>query len=103
METVMFGGQFQQSLVATSHNGFATVRETKCTLEHCYDKTMENKNGLASRMLFSELHKTLVNKVYFVGFRGAIALFAPLDLPWAKEGNCPVVCVFPHFWMIRLR
>ena len=32
-----------------------------------------------SRMLFSELYKTMVNKGTFVGFRGAIA--PPLDLP----------------------
>ena len=31
-------------------------------------------------MLFSELYKITVNKVTFVGFRGAIALIAPLIL-----------------------
>jgi len=32
-------------------------------------------------MLFSELYKILVNKVTFVGFRGAIAAISPLDPP----------------------
>jgi len=30
-------------------------------------------------MSFPELHKSMVNKVAFVGFRGAIAPIAPLD------------------------
>ena len=40
------------------------------------------KNGLISRILFSEMYKIMVNKVTFVGFRGAIAPIAhPLDPP----------------------
>ena len=32
---------------------------------------------MISRMLFFELYKIMVNKVMFVGFRGAIAPIAP--------------------------
>ena len=39
------------------------------------------QNGLISRMLFSELHKIIVKKVTFVGFRGAIA---PIASPWIR-------------------
>jgi len=33
-------------------------------------------------MLFSELYKIIVNKLTFVGFRGAIAAIAPWIPPW---------------------
>jgi len=36
------------------------------------------QNGLISRVLFSELYTILVNKVTFVGFRGANAPIASL-------------------------
>jgi len=38
-------------------------------------------NGLISLMLFYEFYKIMVNKVTFVGFRGAIVPIAPLDPP----------------------
>jgi len=45
---------------------------------------MDGKNGLRSRMLFSELYTIMVNKVTFAGFRGAIA-------PIATPGSAPAV------------
>jgi len=43
---------------------------------------MESKNGLISRMLFSDLYRIMVIKVIFVGVRGAIS---PLDLPLIRS------------------
>jgi len=37
--------------------------------------------GIGFDMLFYELYKTTVNKVSFVGFRGAIAPIGPLNPP----------------------
>jgi len=50
----------------------------KYTSQYYCDKTMDGKIGLISRMLFSELYEIMVNKVTFVGYRGAVA---PLDPP----------------------
>ena len=61
-----------------------SLRVLYCNRDDVYFTTLlwQNKrrqNGLTSRMLFSELHK--MNKVTFVGFKGAITLIAPLDPP----------------------
>jgi len=44
-------------------------------------------NCLISRMLFSELHKIMVNEVTFLGFKGggAIEPIVPLDPPLVKS------------------
>jgi len=67
------GEQFQKYLQVKSHNGFAIVKE-RWSILHNTTVTMQwAKNGLISRMLFSELHKIMVNKAIFIVFRGAIA------------------------------
>jgi len=43
IQPVSLGGAFQQYLVVKSHNGFAAVREMMYTLQHCSDKTMNDK------------------------------------------------------------
>ena len=95
------GGRFQWYLVVKTHTSFATVREIKYTSQHCCDKTMDDKNSLISRMFFSELYKIMVNKVTFVGFRGAIAPIAfPLDPHpmWAQS-----ISAVPWPWISRLQ
>ena len=57
-----------------------------CKRDEVYFTTLlwqnnRRQNGLILQMLFSELYKIMVNKVTFVGFRGAIAPVAPLDPP----------------------
>ena len=46
IQPVSLGGAFQQYLVVKSHNGFAAVREMMYTLQHCSDKTMNDKMAL---------------------------------------------------------
>jgi len=50
----------------------------KYTSQHCCEKKIGQQNDLMLRMLFSDWYKTVVNKVNFVCFGGAIA---PLDPP----------------------
>jgi len=53
----------------------------KYTSQHCCDKTINGKNGLLWRLLFSELHIIMVNEVTFEGYRGPITPTAP---PWIR-------------------
>jgi len=61
--SVIFGSQ--------SHYGFITAREMKHTSQYGSDKTTDGKMAQISPMLFSEFHKTMVKKVFFVGFKGS--------------------------------
>jgi len=64
-------------------------------------------NDLTSQMLFSELYKSMVNKVTFVGFRGEIVPSAPtpLDPPLTTTSETSAVhwwVFIPGAWMNRM-
>ena len=53
---------------------------------------MDDQNGFISQILFSKLHKIIVNKVAFVGFRGG-----DRPPPWIRSGGLRGVrTVQPH-------
>jgi len=69
---------------------YVSLRVHYCKRDEAYFTTLlrqinGRQNGLASRMLFSELYNTLVNKVIFLGFRGTIA--PPWIRPWMTRSS----------------
>ena len=61
-----------------------------CNRDEVYFTTLQwqnngRQNGIYAGMLFSELYKTMANKVIFVGFKGAIT----------PPGSTPV-----HYWLL---
>jgi len=58
IQPVRLGVRYQQYLVVKSHNGFATVREMKCTSQHCWDKTMDDKMALYRECCFPNYIKS---------------------------------------------
>ena len=56
------------------------------TSQHCFDKTMDSKMALLGYIAHGvfRIVQMMMNKVTFVGFKGAIA---PLDPPRHKDGS----------------
>jgi len=80
-------GRLQLYLLATSHYGFTTLREMKCTSQHFCDKTMDDKMALYCKCCFRNCTQSW-QIGYFVGLLRAIASIAP---PGFAPGH-------PWFW-----
>ena len=74
-------------------------REKVCFTKLLWKSNRRRRNGLISWLLFSNLHKVVVNKVTFVDFGGAIV--PPLDPP---QTLCYIIRINGHFfwWISRL-
>ena len=90
-----------RGVISEKFGSQVSLRVHYCKKDEVYFTTLlwQNnrcQNGLISRMLFSELCKIMVNKVTFVGFKGAIA--PPLDSPLAQTRPCRHVAARPVTW-----
>jgi len=51
-------GGFHHYLIVKSHYGFATLKEMKHTLQHCCDKTLDDKTSLYLEYCFPNCTKS---------------------------------------------
>jgi len=89
------GGSVILGTVVKSHKGFSTATEMVYTSQHCCDKTMDGQMAFyreccfpnCTKLWWIKLHKVMVNKVTFVGFRGEITPIIPPGLPLRRWGT----------------